>query len=130
MFYAATFSSNLMQTFSFQTARAYDIEPSYIPLNKVVDIKVKTLIDINESLKAGDDISEHILCSSRDDFDMYHNLSQGISWLDDIQSRHKSSSIILVLKTSIKNTNAQFEVKVTLDNGNELFGTTVIFTII
>ncbi len=130
MFYAASFFPKKMQTFSFQNARADDNDPSYIPLNKVVDIKVKTLLDINESIKAGDDISEQVLCSSGNNFDMYHNLSQGISWLNGIQSYSESSSIILVLKTSVKNTNAQLEVKVTLDNGNELLGTTVIFTII
>ncbi len=130
MFYVASFFPDLMHTFSFQTVKADEIDPGYIPVNKVVDIKVKTLLDINESLKAGDDISEHILCSLRDDFDLYHNLSQGISWLNGIQSYYESSSIILVLKPSVKNTNAQFEIKVTLDNGNELLGTTVIFTVI
>jgi hypothetical protein len=66
----------------------------------------------------------------RDDFDLYHNLSQGISWLNDIQSYYEGGSIILILKASVKNTNAHFEITVTLDNGIELLGTTKIFTII
>lgn len=129
-YYAALFSPNLLETFSFQTLKADDIDPSYIPRNKVIDIKIKTLLDINETLKAGDDISEYILCASRNDFDLYHNLSYGISWLNDIQSYHERGSIILVLKASVKNTNAHFEITVTLDNGIELLGTTEIFTII
>jgi hypothetical protein len=129
-YYATSLFPTLRETFSFQTLKAKDIEPSYIPRYKVIDIKVKTLLDINDSLKAGDDISEHILCSSRDNFDLYYNLSQGITWLNGIQSYYESSSIIIVLKASVKNANAQFEVKVTLDNGNELLGTTGIFTII
>jgi hypothetical protein len=129
-YYAALFSPNLFEAFSFQTLKADDIDPSYIPRNKVIDIKIKTLLDLNDTLKAGDDISEYILCASRDDFDLYHNLSHGISWLNDIQSYYERGSIILVLKASVKNTNAHFEITVTLDNGIELLGTTEIFTII
>ena len=130
MYYAALFSSNLLEAFSFQTLKADDIDPSYIPRNKVIDIKIKTLLDLNDTLKAGDDISEYILCASRDDFDLYHNLSLGISWLNDIQSYYEGGSIILLLKASVKNANAHFEITVTLDNGIELLGTTDIFTII
>ena len=128
-FYATSFLPNLQQTFSFQTVEAKDPAQSFIPLNKVVDIKVKTLLDINDSIKAGDDISEHILCTSRNDFDLYHNLNQGILWLNGIQS-YGQNDLILVLKTTVNNTNAQFEVKVTLDNGNVLSGTTERFKII
>ncbi len=130
IFYASLFYQNLIQTFSFQTLKADQIDPSYIPKNKVVDIRVKTILDINDSIKAGDDISESILYASIDNFDLYHNLCQGILWLNGIQSYYERSTIILVLKTSVKNTNARFEVKVTLDNGIELIGTTEIFTII
>ena len=129
MFYAASYSPNIMQAFSFQTVQANSINPSYIPLNKVVGIKVKTLLDINEFIKAGDDISEHILCSTRNDFDMYSNLSQGISLLNGVQD-NVNSSIGLVLKTSVQNTNAQFEVVVTLDSGDDLLCITEVFTII
>lgn len=130
IFYAASFYQNFKQTLSFQTLKADEIDPSYIPRNKVVEIKVITLIDINDSIKAGDDISEHILCAFRDDFELYHDLNKGISWLNGIQSFYESSPIILVLKTSVRNSNAQFEVKVTLESGIELLGTTEILTII
>lgn len=129
-YYAASFFPALRETFSFPTLKANDINPSYLPRNKVVDIKIKTLLDINDALKAGDDVSEHISCASGGDFDLYQNLSRGITWLNDTRSYYESSTIVLVLKASVKNTNAQFEVKVTLDNGNELLGTTKIFTII
>lgn len=129
-YYAALFSPNLFEAFSFQTLKADDIDPSYIPRNKVIDIKIKTLLDINGDLKAGDDISEYILCAPREDFGLYQNLSHGISQLNDIQSYNERSSIILVLKASVKNANAHFEITVTLDNGIELLGTTEIFTII
>ena len=129
-YYSALFSPNLLEAFAFKTLKAGDIDLSYIPRNKVIDIKIKTLLDINDDLKAGDDISEQILCAPREDFDLYHNLSHGLSWLNEIQSYYERSSIILVLKASVKNTNAHFEITVTLDNGIELLGTTEIFTII
>jgi len=129
-YYAASFLPNLLEAFSFQTLKADDIDPSYVPRNKVTDIKIKTLLDINDDLKAGDDISEYIFCAPREDFDLYHNLSYGISRLNDIQSYYERGSIILVLNVSVKNTNSQFEITVTLDNGIELLGTTEIFTII
>lgn len=129
-YYAASLLPNLLEVFSFQTLKADDIDPSYVPRNKVSDIRIKTLLDINDDLKAGDDISEYFLCAPREDFDLYHNLSHGISRLNDIQSYYERGSIILVLNESVKNTNSQFEITVTLDNGIELLGTTEIFTII
>jgi len=128
-FYATSSSENLMHALSFQTLKADDISPSFIPRNKVVDIKVKTLMDINGSLKAGDDISEHVLCL-RGSFDLYYNLNHGIAWLNGIQSFSPGSSLIIVLKTAVENLHAQFEVNVTLENGDELMATTMIFTII
>jgi hypothetical protein len=128
--FASLFLPNLKQVFSFQTLQADDVDPVFIPVNKVVDINIKTLMDINDSIKAGADITEYFLYSIGGDFQLYQNLSQGLSSLNGIQSFHESSSIILILKTSIENTNAQFEVEVALDNGDKLKSTTVIFDII
>lgn len=129
MYYTASNSTGIMQAFSFRSAQATSIHLSYIPVNKVTDIKVKTLLDINESIKAGDDISAHILYPSEDTFDLYYDLSRGISRLNGAQN-YASSSIVLVLKASVQNTNAQFEVTVTLDSGYKLLCKTEIFTII
>lgn len=129
LLYASLLSSNIMQLFSFRTVQARSIEMTYIPKNKVVDIEVKTLFDINASIKAGDDISEYILCDRGDNFEMYYSLRQGMLWLNEIQY-DKSSSIIFVLKIPVENTKAKFEVVVTLDNGNTLLCTTDLFTII
>ncbi len=130
IYYAASSFPKVKQMFTFQTLQADEIAPSYIPKNKVVDIQINTLLDINESLKAGDDISEHMLYTTGENFDLYYNSDKGISCLNGIQSYYEESFIILVLNTSIENTKAQFEVKVTLDNGNELVDTTNLFTII
>lgn len=128
--FTALLSPNCMRALSFQTLKADDIAPSYIPRNKVIDIKIKTLFDIDDALKAGDDVSEYFLCASSNDFDLYHQLGYGISRLNDVQSFYEGGSIILILKESIKNTHAQFEVKIFLDDDSELLGTSGIFTII
>lgn len=128
--FASLFLPNLKQVFSFQTLQADDVDPVFIPVNKVVDINIKTLMDINDSIKAGADITEYFLYSIGGDFQLYQNLTQGISSLNGIKSFNENSSIILILKTSIENTNAQFEVEVALDNGDKLKTSTVIFDII
>ena len=61
MLYSNTYLPNTMQVYSFQTIMADSRGPSFIPQNKVINIKIKTLLDISDSIKAGDEISEHIL---------------------------------------------------------------------
>ncbi|MBN2610842.1 MAG: hypothetical protein JXB00_04720 [Bacteroidales bacterium] len=129
MFYAVSYLSNALQAFSFWAVRADDISPAFIPRIKVTGIKVTTLLDINDSIKAGDDISGHILSSSSDNFVMYHNIEHAVSWLNGIQN-YENSSIVLILKTSVKNTTARFDIVVTLENGDELLFTTSVFSII
>jgi hypothetical protein len=120
---------NATQSFSFQTAQADSPVISYLPRNKVVDIRIKTLSDINSTIKAGTDVTALFLCAGSD-FNLYNSISHGISNLNGPQSYHKSGSIRLVLTTAVINTTAQFEVKVTFDNGSELASTTEVFTII
>ncbi len=127
--FTSAYFPNTMQAFSFQTLLAKSFDPSYIPQDKVVEIKVKTLLDIDEFIKAGDDISEQILCATPDNFVMYYNLSHGISWLNGVQ-HCENSSIVLILKSSVKNSNAQFEVVVILESGDKLLWVTEQFTII
>ena len=129
VFYAASCSPGIMQGFSFRAAHATSINQTFVPVHKVKGIKVKTLLDMNDSIKAGDDITAHILCSQGNSYRMYSNLNQGISWLNGVQSE-ESSSIVLVLKKTVKNTNARLEVAIILDNGDELLCTTKLFTII
>lgn len=119
----------LIESLSFQTAYASSpADPIYIPLNKVVAIKIKTLFDIDDSLSAGDDVSAHFLCSLGVWNDLYHNLNQGVSWLNS-EFNNGDNSIVLVLKKSVKNRNAQFEIEVTLDNGKKLLAITEMYTI-
>ncbi len=117
-------------TFPFKSAMALSIVRKYRPINKVTNIEIKTLLDINEELKAGNDVSNQFLCANANNFDLYHSLNQGISWLNDDQDFYDMGTLFLVLKTGIKNTNAQFEIKIQFDNGDELVCSSNLFTII
>lgn len=123
-------SPNFFTVFSFQTLQADDINPNYIPKNKMIDIKVKTLMDLNENIKSGDDISAHILCSAGNTYDLYNDLAWGIAEFNSPSPYFGKASLILLLKESITSNSAHFEVIVTFDNGLELRRTTEILTIL
>ena len=127
-YYAFNFYKSL-KSLSFTPAMALTIDESYIPVNKVEQIKIRTLFDIDESVKAGDDISNLIVYDAGSDFKLYQNLNYAIASLNGSQAT-ADSSIVMALRTSIANTKAQFEVKITLDNGYELSFITGIFSII
>jgi len=127
MYYATFQTKNSYRLFAFSTASADDISPYYVPQNKVVDITIKTLFDINPTIKAGDNVTEHML--SPRDFNLYHNLEKVIPYLNG-DHYYKERSILVVLKESVENTNAQFEVTVSLENGHQLSCTTERITII
>lgn len=130
-FYPSAYSQNILQElFSFQSAYATSVARNFIPLEKVESIQIKTLMDINNDIKAGDDITNHFLYASADNTSgLYQDLGQGIEQLNSIQSDTKSD-IVLILNKTVENTNARFEVKLTLDNGTILSCTTELFTII
>lgn len=127
-YYASNFNK-VLKSISFTPAMALSIEESFIPVNKVQQIKITTLFDINENVRAGDDISNLIVYETGSNFELYQNMNRAISILNKTQIS-PSSSVILILKTSVNNTKAQFNVRVLLDNGNELSYNTPIYTII
>ncbi|MDN4165863.1 hypothetical protein QWY31_10130 [Cytophagales bacterium LB-30] len=116
--------------FAFQALQADDISPSYVPRNKVVAIRIHTLQDINAALQAGDEITEQVLSSFGDNFGLYQALPEGIAWLNGVHRDYPERFLLLVLSTPVENTSAQFEVRVRLDNEQELVATTPVFTII
>lgn len=129
-FYPTAYYQNIVQElFSFQSAYATSVARNFIPLEKVESIQIKTLMDINPDIKAGDDVTEHFLYASNDNFSLYQDLGQGIEQLNSVQSDTKSD-IVLILNKTVQNTSARFEVKLTLDNGTTLSCTTELFTII
>jgi hypothetical protein len=121
--------NNALKSLSFTPAMALSFPSSFIPVNEVEKIKVTTLFDIDDEVRAGDDITPLILYETGRDFELYKNIDNAISDLNKTQSA-TSVSIFLVLKRPIDNTMAQFYVQVFLDNDNVLSTNTNIFTII
>ncbi|MFA6401088.1 MAG: hypothetical protein WCX31_05610 [Salinivirgaceae bacterium] len=128
-YYYAFTISKVLKSLSFTPAMAFSVDESYIPVNKVEQIIITTLFDIDEDVKAGDDISNLIVYDTGGDFELYQNMNNAIGALNRTQSE-ASGSIAMVLLKPIENTKAQFNVRVTLDTGNELSFSTGIFTII
>jgi hypothetical protein len=126
--YAENFPTK-WQPFSFQPLHAWDYQPVFAPKAKVLAITVKTLVDINETLKAGSDVSDYVLYAPESFGGLYKRLNYGLSRLNGTQST-RDSSIDLVLKTPVENTHAQFEITITLDNGTSLLASTPLFTIL
>lgn len=129
-YYAGSHQQNRLETLSFPTLQAWSPAIRYIAKIKVFDLKIKTLMDIDETSRAGDDVTHHFL-HKRDNYKtLYRSLDQGIAVLNGIQENFDTGSIIFFLRLPVKNTKAQFEITVILDDGSELLARTEIFTIL
>lgn len=135
-YFNETYSLNhLINSLSFNKAQAFQpADPVYIPTAKIIDVNVKTILKINDNINPNDDITEHILYSFGGSYNLYYNLNKETEKItpkfeNSNYNNSPSNSIFLILKPTIENTNAQFEVKITLDNGTELIATTELFNI-
>lgn len=126
--YAQNFNK-ILASISFTPAMATSIDFSFIPVSKIEEIKVITLFDLDGEIKAGDDISQHIVYAMNSNFEMYKNSHQAIAKLNVTQSE-PSSSIGIILKKRVNNTKAQFKVNVLLNNNHELSCVSDTLTII
>ncbi|HPW67032.1 MAG TPA: hypothetical protein PLY32_03390 [Salinivirgaceae bacterium] len=121
-------SNYALSSLSFAPAMAFTVDRRFIPVNKVAQIKITTLLDIDENIKAGEDITNLILFGG-DNFELYHNVNSAISTLNKEQSA-ANSSIVMVLSISAKNPTLQLNVQVTLDNNSVLSADTDVITIL
>lgn len=128
--FAFSWASGISNTMCFQSVLAMDPVLSYLPVNKVVSLKVKTLFDINETIGAGDEVSEYFLCSCNGDFGLYSSISRAIAAFNGVQTNHPKSSVLVALKTTVENTQAQFEIEVIFGDGSRLVVETSVFTIL
>ena len=126
--YAQNFNK-IIESFSFTSAMAFSIDYSFIPVSKIEKIEVITLFDIDSEIKAGDDISEHIVFAKDSSFEMYKNNHQAIAELNGVQSE-PSSSIGIILRKTVRNAKAQFKVNILLDDNQELSCVSEMLTII
>jgi len=128
LYYASNVGRSI-NTFGFETACATSINYSFRPVNQVRDIQFYTLLDMNDTFKAGDNISDSILYSYENMFELYSYKDEAIKHFNKLQN-DPFSKLNIVLKASVKNKNAQFRVEVSLDDGSLISDTTDVLTII
>ncbi len=114
--------------FAFSKANALSIAENFKPLNKVDQLKIKTLFDIDSDIKAGDDVTGLMLYAGSD-FDLYKGLDYAISKLNGEQYEPRGT-VQLVFTKPVRNTMAGFRVDITLDNGRQIICFSETFTII
>ena len=123
--------SIMRELFSFQSTYAIPVTENYIPQISVENIRIKTLTNIDNDIQAGDDITDYFLYVPYDYYtdSLYQDLNKAITRLNSIQCK-PWGEVILILRKTVQNTNARFEVSVALDNGETLSYTTELFNII
>lgn len=114
--------------FAFSKANALSIAENFKPLNKVYQLKIKTLFDIDSDIKAGDDVTS-LMLYARGDFELYKGLDYAISKLNGEQYEPRGN-VQLVFTKPVRNTMAGFRVDITLDNGREINCVSETFTIL
>ena len=87
------------------------------------------MFNINETIKAGDIVTEYLLFVNSESQGLYENFDAIYSHFNGEQT-YQNSSAVLVLKTEVENTQAQFKAVVVLDDGRILTTTSPVFTII
>ena len=115
------------ELFSFESAYAWSYNYSYKPVHLVHDIQVFTEFDIDDTFKAGDNISDSILYS-KESWSLYVTKDKAIGFFNSLQGE-PNCSVMMYLKLSVKNTQARFRVVVSLDDGSKLIETTGLHSI-
>jgi len=124
------FIKELKNVLSFEKAYATSpAPPHYYCENNVSAINVYSLLDLNETIKAGDQLNNCLLFSFDGAFNLYGTNDDACKYLNSDQNS-KSGSVTLILKPTVTNTKAQFKVEVCLDDCTKLIDTTQVFHII
>ncbi|MFB6341144.1 hypothetical protein ACE1ET_05460 [Saccharicrinis sp. FJH62] len=97
--------------------------------HEVEAIKIYTLFDLNGTYQANSELSDCILFSFGDRYDLYHQKDEALAFINDIHF-YSYTSIGIVLKIHVENSFAQFRTDVFLDDGTILSDTTDLINII
>jgi hypothetical protein len=116
------------ELFSFESAHAWSPNYTYQPVHLIQDISVYTEFDLDDTFKAGDIISDSILYSKEYSWSLYVAKDKAIGFFNSIQGE-PNCSVMMYLKSSVKNTQARFRVVVSLDDGSKLIETTGLYSI-
>jgi|GEM_PF-1553986 len=115
--------------FSFEPVYGFSPNISYRPVQLIQDIRVFTLFDLDDTYRAGDDISESILYAYDYGFGLYQPKEEAIKYANGLQPE-PSCSLKLFLKSSVHITSVRLRVEVILDDGTILNGTTDEYPVI
>jgi len=122
--------NNVKDLFSFQKANATSLpDPYYLPVNSVESIAIYTLLDINETILAGDQVNSNIYYVFKNDGNHLYNDADPIDYFNS-KEYYLSRSVVLILNTAVDNDAAQFRIDVTFEDGTVFSETTNLFTII
>lgn len=127
MYYASN-TIKAAELFSFESAYAWSPDFTYQPVHLVHDIQVFTEFDIDDTFKAGDNITDSILYLEKPSYSLYVTKDKAITYFNGLQWE-PGCSVMMYLKLSVKNTQARFRVVVSLDDGSKLIETTDIYSI-
>jgi len=87
------------------------------------------LLDINETILAGDQVNPNIYYVFKNDGNHLYNDADPIDYFNS-KEYYLSRSVVLILNTAVDNDAAQFRIDVTFEDGTVFSETTNLFTII
>ncbi len=108
-----------ISTFSLTEAKASDYTPYFYSETKVVDMAFHTIYDIDETIKAGDRIDEHIYFSGERTA-LYHQDKNRV--IESFKGYHNAPycSALLIFRPKVQNNKLQFKIDITLEDGRTL----------
>lgn len=104
---------------SFTEAKASDYSPCYYSKTKVSDLAFYTVYDINETIKAGERIDEHVYFSGVRAALYHQDKNRVIESFNGYQNVPFSSAL-LILRPKVQNNKVQFKIDITLEDGRVL----------
>lgn len=107
---------------------AWTLDQSFKPIAKVGSLQIFTMVDLDATTRAGDEITADWLYAP-DSFELYLHLEEAIDELNRIQDA-SSAGVCLVYKGKPEAEEVQFKVEVVLSDGRRLSCESPVFTLL
>lgn len=128
------YSQPLQSSIGFSTALAWscDCSMNYLPEPTIQNFNIFTNFDINDTVKAGDDVSNLFLVTdySWSNRDLYYELNELINLANLTTNEMPGILLKIFLKVPVDNSKAEFTIEITLSNDTKISQTTNTITII
>lgn len=128
------YNQPLQSSIGFSTAQAWscDCSMNYIPEPTIHSFNIYTNFDINDIVKAGDDVSNLFLAFDRkwSNGDLYYELNEMINLANITASETPGILLRIFLKIPVDNSKAEFTIDITLSNGTKISQTTNTISIV